>query len=105
MLTAIPNGFESFNFTITPPSASAVCVLSYTITATPSTTSNVNADRENPSAVIEVTGGGFDLCSYSYTFTVASVTLNGSMESDVVISHVPLSLEGEYHVIIIALLT
>ncbi len=79
-----------------------MCVLSYTITATPSTTSNieVNADRENPSAVIEVTRGGFDLCSYSYTFTVASVALDGSMESDGV-NQVPLDLEGEHHIFII----
>ncbi len=98
MLTAIPNGIDSFNFTITPPSASAVCVLSYTITATPSTTSNieVNADRENPSAVIEVTRGGFDLCSNSYNFTLASVALDGSMESDGV-NQAPLNLEGEHH--------
>ncbi len=74
----------------TPP---AVCVLSYTITATPSNTSNIDTDRENPSAVIEVTRGGFDLCSYSYTFTVTSVILDGSMGG--VVNQIPLDQGGE----------
>ncbi len=44
--------------------------------------------------------GGFDLCSYSYTFTVTSVALDGSMESDGV-NQAPLDLEGEYHNILL----
>ena len=75
-LTVTPgNDLQSFDFTITPPTPSD-CVVNYTITATGSDGSV--ATITVPASGMGRSASNFDLCTNTYSFTVAAVTNGGN---------------------------
>ena len=68
------NDLQSFNFTITPPTSSN-CVIHYSVTAT-------DNDGNMETITVPRSGigrsSGFDLCTNTYSFTVAAVTIGGN---------------------------
>ena len=72
---------ETVHIMVTPPSVSPECVLDYDIfiySNCEGIETNITIDpNTDPTQPVEMTRGGFNLCTCSYNFTAAAVTSNG----------------------------